>query len=72
MAKGLTSARLPVSTAARVSFWRAWGITPDQQEALEEHYRELPVPLDCRPMMSEVDNPGINFFHDSFVCSNNA
>lgn len=68
MARGLACKRLPVTAAARVSFWRSWGITPDQQEALEAHYAQLPPPLDCRPMMSVVDNPGIHFFDDSYDC----
>lgn len=68
MAKGLACEQLPVIPAARVSFWRAWGITPDQQEALEGQYRELPVPLDCRPVMSVADNPGMHFYRDSYPC----
>lgn len=33
----------PITTASRVSFWRAFGITPDQQVILERHYSKVLV-----------------------------
>lgn len=67
MARGLQFKSTPVSAAARVSFWRAWGITPDQQEALEGQYQRLETPLDCWAVKSVADNPGLHFFRDSYL-----
>lgn len=39
MAKGLHPKEGPVSDDARYSFFVAFGVTPDEQEALEEYYR---------------------------------
>jgi len=39
MAKGLHPKEAPVSEDARYSFYVAFGVTPDEQEALEEYYR---------------------------------
>ncbi len=66
MARGLSYTGTSVSSLARVSFWRAWGITPDQQVVLEQHYANLAQPEACRALMSEADNPGISFFADSY------
>lgn len=53
MSKGVVGGE--VSDEARVSFWRAFGILPDTQVALEEWYN---LPLDVRPvtpmMVSQV------------------
>lgn len=61
MAVGMTNQRTCVSDAARVSFWRAWGITPDMQVELEGHYARLDRLRGVRTMMSVADNPGIWF-----------
>lgn len=50
-----------------MSFWRAWGITPDQQEMLERQYATLATPLDCWAVKSVADNPGLHFFSDTFA-----
>jgi len=42
MARGLAPHCAPVSTEARVSFWRAFGITPDLQMAIEADYDSAP------------------------------
>lgn len=67
MARGLTYSGTPITAEARVSFWRAWGITPDQQEVLEQQYQGLEAPLDCWAVKSVADNPGLHFFDDSFA-----
>lgn len=38
---GLMSKYLPIAPTTRVSFYEAYGITPDEQEALEEYYDRL-------------------------------
>jgi hypothetical protein len=38
MARGLESTRLPVLDEARLSFWRAFGVPPAEQKALEDMY----------------------------------
>lgn len=38
LARGLVGKRRPPTAAARVSFFSAFGITPDEQEALEQFY----------------------------------
>jgi len=43
LAKGLASKELPVSDEARVSFMEAWGLTPDEQTALEEYYANYEI-----------------------------
>nr|QIC52843.1 MAG: RNA-dependent RNA polymerase [Apple tombus-like virus 2] len=37
--KGMTRQNLSVSTIARWSFWKAFGVTPDMQIEIEKHYR---------------------------------
>lgn len=39
MARGMDSKARPVTADARVSFFEAFGITPDEQTAMEEYYR---------------------------------
>jgi len=41
MAKGLESKARSVSDAARYSYWLAFGVTPDQQVAVEQYYERL-------------------------------
>jgi hypothetical protein len=50
MARGVTGGQ--VCDESRVSFWRAFGIMPDAQEALENYYREPAVMMPCTPMRS--------------------
>jgi len=38
MAAGLARNQIVIPAAARVSFWRAFGIMPDMQLAMEESY----------------------------------
>lgn len=59
LAKGMRDDGVVVTPEARVSFWLAWGITPDQQVALEHHFQQLGPLLVCRSLMSEADYPGI-------------
>lgn len=61
MARGLACDGISVTSEARASFWRAWGIDPDAQEAIEAEYERLEAPLEVRPVMSAADNPGIPF-----------
>jgi len=49
MAKGVKSCK--VSAECRVSFYKAFGILPDMQEALEEHYSSLSFGTEVHPMM---------------------
>jgi uncharacterized Fe-S cluster-containing radical SAM superfamily protein len=58
---------VPISQEARYSFWTAWGITPDQQVALEETYANMTQLTSVGPMMSAADNHGIWFYSDSFI-----
>lgn len=67
MARGLEDRSTPITPEARLSFWRAWGITPDQQVALEHHYDGLVPPLECWAVKTVADNPGLHFFQDSFL-----
>jgi len=39
MSAGMDGKWVDVSTEARVSFFSAFGVTPDEQVALEEYYR---------------------------------
>lgn len=41
--KGLEAKRVEVSSDARVSFMEAWGLTPDEQVALEAYYDSLEI-----------------------------
>lgn len=50
MARGVTASE-EISDEARVSFWRAFDITPDEQIALECVYSNLVTELSPRPMM---------------------
>lgn len=52
MARGMEAKRQPVSGDARVSFYIAFGVTPDEQVALEEYYRGWRV----TPQVVDVDS----------------
>lgn len=41
LCKGMTRGYQPVSDQARLSFWRAFGIIPDMQIAVEEHIQSI-------------------------------
>lgn len=41
LARGMNKAGRPVADSARASFYLAFGITPDHQIALEQHYRSI-------------------------------
>lgn len=45
MSRGLRSQDRPITPEARYSFWLAFGILPEMQEALERHFRGLQVDL---------------------------
>lgn len=66
MAAGMENCAACVGPEARVSFWRAWGITPDQQELLEDYYASHNPFWEIGPVMSVADNPGIWFQTDTF------
>ncbi len=50
--KGLASKHMPVSDEARVSFMEAWGMTPDEQVALESYYEQHTINW----MVNHTDN----------------
>lgn len=66
MCRGMSKAGAVISPEARVSFWRAWGITPDFQEALEGEYDKLTQFSGIRSVTSVVDNPGLPFLPDTY------
>jgi hypothetical protein len=43
MSRGMDSKREPVDTEARVSFFKAFGVTPDEQVAMEQYYRDWSI-----------------------------
>lgn len=43
LAKGMTRRGMPISASARVSFWRAFGISPDEQEDIEDYYKNVEI-----------------------------
>lgn len=55
MSKGLNSKVAPVVPIARVTFFEAWGITPDEQVALEKYYSTLVLPYNVRAIDSECE-----------------
>lgn len=55
MARGLQSKRAVVVPMARVTFFEAWGITPDQQCAMEEYYMDMVLPYGVRAVDSVAD-----------------
>lgn len=61
MARGMSRAYQPVAATTRYSFWLAWGIVPDSQEAAEHRYRNMACPRQMRPMIDyqsiERDDP---------------
>lgn len=63
LAEGMRESYRMVTDEARVSFWRAFGIVPDLQIALEEHYRAQVVTHHPTVADDEVDRvdtgPGV-------------
>lgn len=54
LGRGLSSKATKVSVEARVSFWRAFGWTPDLQEALECEWRSRTLTLSAGESVSSV------------------
>nr|UUV42668.1 MAG: RNA-dependent RNA polymerase [Tuatara cloaca-associated tombusvirus-10] len=44
--------RAGVTTATRISFWRAWNITPHEQRAIEHYYDTLTIHMGIGPVES--------------------
>lgn len=59
MAQGLDRRRTKISDEARLSFWRAFGVTPAVQELLEDQYRTT-VPDLCPPCQGQEQQYIIN------------
>lgn len=53
LARGMNKRGRPVCDAARVSFFEAFGVTPGEQRALEEHYASL-TPVFKTPQLYET------------------
>lgn len=58
LARGLEARSSDITPEARDSVYAAWDITPDEQEAIERHYRELMIDLST----SRVDD-NLNLFY---------
>jgi len=52
LSKGMKNRVVPIEEATRVSFWRAFGITPETQFELEEYYDS--VTLSYNPVLSDL------------------
>jgi hypothetical protein len=55
MAKGMRRRVTEISPATRASFWLAWGVTPDQQLAIESAYKRAVPPREFITMKSPHD-----------------
>lgn len=64
MAKGLTGEDREINHQSRLTFYLAWGITPHQQQAIEEYFNGLQCPTELWAMMSLADNQGIWLLQD--------
>lgn len=60
MAVGMCRTRQPVDDNARVSFWLAFGITPDTQVQLERHFRGMAPQQPCRQW---IEDDTLNLSH---------
>lgn len=58
LSKGMTD-RFGVTDSTRVSFWRAWGIAPHEQRAIEQYYDGVEIGL-------QFDGPVENYPQSSF------
>jgi hypothetical protein len=58
MAKGMARCYSEVDPRTRYSFWRAFGVTPDAQYALEQYYKHVSFDMTVRddPGLSEYPN----------------
>lgn len=56
MARGLSAKESPVLDDTRVSFWRAFGILPDMQVALECEWRSRAISLSAGETVSAVSS----------------
>lgn len=63
LAKGMNMRGQPVTDRCRSSFFRAFDITPDEQIALEEHYRNI------RPRWSEPCEVGVDRYEGALGLS---
>jgi hypothetical protein len=52
LAKGLSARVVPISDRSRYSYWLAFGVTPNQQIMLEEHYNTV-LPTWTEPSRGE-------------------
>lgn len=59
MAKGLNGTERFVTVRARLTFYRAWGIAPEQQTALESYFDSLSSPTELWAVKSLADHQGI-------------
>jgi hypothetical protein len=59
MARGMTRNIREVSAEARFSFWKAFGILPDAQIAIEQQILSLGCPTACSQLISSCDYLGI-------------
>lgn len=56
LARGMESKRQPVIPEARVTFFEAWGITPDEQVELESIYRDRVMTYSVRALDTVQDS----------------
>jgi hypothetical protein len=55
IARGMSRGYSEIHPGTRASFWLAWGIPPDQQEAIEAEYRSGAKPTTTMTMKSPYD-----------------
>jgi len=55
MSKGLKAGVEQVSALARVTFFEAWGVTPDEQLEIEKHFKNLVLPYKVRAIDSDCE-----------------
>lgn len=53
MSRGMTRCYSEVHPRTRYSFWRAFGVTPDAQEAIEGYYKEMTFQFTVRDYVSD-------------------
>lgn len=58
MAHGLECTHTPITPEARVSFWRAWGISPHKQELLESEFSAFQAPIHVEAVKSWANHLG--------------
>lgn len=55
LSKGLHAKVEPVSVMARVTFFEAWDVTPDEQVAIEKHFKSLVLAYNVRAIDSDCE-----------------